>query len=249
MKLKNQIQEKNIEKLLGEKQTIEEKKIEKSNEKKIDVVTRFLEKYRVWFETIMCVTLSVCAIIVSIQANLIAQNQYIYEQEKDTPFFVIDSYINESADKVYVIDNTGGDVRQCYININHYIWGDFGPDDKEVYLIAKDISNLQEEYLTEDKYLPFEFEFPTINNNLVSHDFNKEMELMGNRIKFRQFAVITIRYTNIRNEQFTDYYLVSEDGIESISVEKVSELDYQLFGYWDVNDADFKADMLSNIID
>lgn len=220
-----------------------------SNEKKIDFVTQFLEKYKVWFETIMCVTLSICAVIVSIQSNVIAQNQYMYEREKDTPFFVIDSYTDEKSQNIYVVDNTGGDVRQCYVNVNHYVWGDFGPDDKEVYLIAKDINNLQEEYLIGNKYLPFEFSFPTINNSLVSDEFNKEMESRGYEIRFYQFAVVTIRYTNVENEQVTDYYLVQEEGIEVLSIDRVSDLDYYLYGYFNVNDDEFKENMLNQIID
>ena len=218
----------------------------------LNSITDLLEKYRVWFETIMCVTLSICAIIVSIQANKISQNQFLYEKSQNRPFFVIDSYENEDTNIEYVVDNTGGELRQCYVYVNHYICGDFGPsnspDDKEVYLIAKDV-NMQAEYLYEAKYLPFGFVLPTLNGELVANVMNNEMRLMNNSIMFYQFAVITISYTDSESTKSTEYYFVYDGEVEPFTVEALSDLDYHYWGYFDVQEPDYLQNILSQIID
>lgn len=217
-----------------------------------DRITKFLEKYRVWFETVMCVSLSICAIVVSIQANKISEQQYLYDKTQNSPFFVVDSYVNQTSDDVYVVDNTGGEVRQCYIYVNHYICGDFGPtnspDDKEVYLIAKDL-NQQEEYLLEKKYLPFEFSLPTINGDLVSSAMNNEMRLMDNSIVFYQFAIVTLNYTDSENIESTEYFFVYNGNVQKFTEAQMSDLDYHYWGYFDVDKSNFLEDILNWIID
>lgn len=217
-----------------------------------DKITEILNKYRVWFETIMYVSLSISAIVISVQANKISYQQYLYDKSQNIPFFVVDSYINQNADTVYIVDNTGGKIRNCYVYVNHYICGDFGPtdspEDKEVYLIAKE-TNLQAKFLFENKYLPFEFSLPTFNGNLVSSLMNDEMQLLGNSIVFYQFAIITINYTDSENKESTEYYFVYNGNVQRFTEAQMSDLDYHYWGFFDVNKLNFLENILDNIID
>lgn len=90
----------------------------------IDRITSWLTKYKVWFETLLCIILSFAGVFVSYKVYQIEDNRYTKEQIADEPYIVINSnYIRIENNLVnqFSIFNTGGTIRDIFIYVIPFV--------------------------------------------------------------------------------------------------------------------------------
>lgn len=92
--------------------------------------TEFLEKHKIWFNTVLSFALTLAAVMVSVASYNITKYQVrLYEQsinnldsEKQSYFAIENHYIEEEGEYTYIVKNTGGDVRYTYIYLCPYLY-------------------------------------------------------------------------------------------------------------------------------
>lgn len=102
------------------------------NKEKMKKATEFLEKYKIWFSTVLSFALTCAAIMVSIasyninkyQVQLNEQSINNLNQEKHPYFSIENKYDEDSGEYTYIIRNTGGDVRYSNIYLFSYLYID-----------------------------------------------------------------------------------------------------------------------------
>lgn len=180
-------------------------------EKIINRITEWLEKYKVWFETVMCLALTLCAIFLSFQANEIAKKQYNYDTVKEQEHFVINGYYdNDLSNYGYVLNNTGGELKECNIFVEHYIKLKLSNNEKYIFLLKSD-SNITKEHIENNDFLPFYFSYPNLpGNKPIRESVYNFIELMDYKsFEVEYISYLTVNYVNIQNKRKIKYFCVN----------------------------------------
>lgn len=178
--------------------------------------TSFLEKYKIWFETVMYVTLSICAIFVSFQANIISKQQYDYERKKDIPLIYMDSYVTDDIETKWVVNNAGGKIKNCTVSVEHFIRLNNKKTKKLIYIDMD--SNYNETYVKEGDYLPFSFDFPKL---MTGRTIEYETFVYCNDMGYKYMNVdcisyVDISYSDINDVMYKKYYIINRAQIDEV---------------------------------
>ena len=147
----------------------EEKVVEDKRKNKF---TLFLERNEIWFKTVLSLTVTVAALLVSLasyktteyQVKLSAITAEIQENEKQ-PFFSIEQIYDENKQQyIYGIINTGGQVRYSSISIFPYL-RIYQMDNRKKILSPMDvIGNVSSPYINQAFiYLPVFYNYESVS--------------------------------------------------------------------------------------
>lgn len=225
-----------------------EEYMELSRDKDKRNIKYYLKKNKIWFETVMYIILSICAIIVSINSNKISESQFEYNLNKDKEYFYVQQYYDQdNFERKYIVNNSGGNIKECFVYVDFYIL--LKNNNKFQYFKLHHLaSNVTQEYVENSKYLPFYFEYPKLlDKTSISTKVDDFLELMDYKdIKVDYISYVTIDYITIMNENKKKYYYINGfniDEIESINSAALKEYIY-LDEY---NDEDFISELYYEI--
>ena len=98
--------------------------------KKKLTATEFLEKYKIWFNTVLSFALTFAAVMISIASYNVAKYQAQLNErsinnldlEKQPYFSIENKYIEDEGEYTYIVKNTGGDVRYINMHLTPYLY-------------------------------------------------------------------------------------------------------------------------------
>ena len=195
-------------------------------------ITSFLERNEIWFKTVLSLAVTIAALFISLasyrtaqyQAQLSAQNLSNQDKEKQ-PFFSIENiYSEEDNEYIYLIKNTGGEIRSVDVEIFPYLYVvQYSEDNKKlnqayIYLPLFEIDDMT----GEDFILSFrDYRFRTnpfnrelINGHLANEVFQSESSFWNQDTKttsMSSFIIydVQIIYTNYLNERNAEHLVLN----------------------------------------
>lgn len=191
--------------------------------------TTFLEKYKIWFETVMYVTLSICAIIISFEANnisfeanKISNAQLKHDKNKDAPYFYITTRYGEDGREYYELKNSGGIVKEIIAELYFYI--KIGSEEYYELFEVSD-NDVIGAYNQIRRQLPCEFVFPYTPEGIsLEQDLRDYCESKGYKHSpFSIYKVLGIEYTDVNNNNFFEIYFLDRLGLYKIERDELPE--------------------------
>lgn len=199
-------------------------------------ITLFLERNEIWFKTVLSLTVTLAALFVSIasfsiskhQAHLSVSIAESQEREKH-PFFSIENCYNDTKKQnVYVISNTGGQVRDYSISVFPFLHVEQHDSQWEIKSPLEQCDESNSQYLNHAFiYLPHFYQNESrliLENGL----FAFSDILIDRSITQGSFISDSTNEDNIESELADSYFLnfVSQNNVDGILTFMSSEIVY-----------------------
>lgn len=222
--------------------------IENKNEK----IKEWLERNKIYFETIVMVSLTIMSLVISRSANIIANRSNdlaekaneiadrsneiseteIEMQQKDKlPSFTVKIEENQSSNIVNTVNiyNTGGRITNGFINTHCYV---------KIYL--KNANGKTSNWWIkiydafEDTKISYDYnnECFSLKSYLSSfvnmyYDVKREIDLENIDLSYRTYELFNISYVNYFEESCEEYYCLSR--IDALTLEEIDKTTYNNF--------------------
>lgn len=233
----------------------EENLNQETNNKRM-TITEFLEKYKIWFTTLLSFALTCSALMVSIASyNINKYQTHINEQTmintdlERQPYFSIENvYSDDEQEYTYIVRNTGGEIRYVNIYICPYLFVEkINEEYKTLDCAFIELLGLYRNSnirLNDDVIFAFkDYMFNDINNgkDILANDLFQyyssldNLEGMNTSIRSELFYNLQISYVNYKNEYKVDVVTLSRSSDISGKTNGNNLLNIDMSGRYSLN--------------